>query len=291
MEGTNMDNYSIPRRIWRIIYPILIFLGVQFGIAFIIGIGAGVFAAVQQVASGADAVDFLAVIEEVVMTVLDNAMLIVLVSNLVNLAIFTPIWIKTRRRLEPSSNKGPLASGLLIAGFFAGLNIVLILFISLADIMRFFPSYEEVAEKLTQGSFMMQVISVGIAAPIVEEMVFRGVLMGRMRWLPAWASVIIQAVSFGLMHLNPFQSLYALVVGVLLGLIYVKFRSIIMVIAGHIAFNLTSVLLSELMPEEFMWLAVLLGIAATGICAILTVIRPSAAVARTEQGPVEFEPL
>ena len=69
-------------------------------------------------------------------------------------------------------------------------------------------------------------------------------LLGYMRVLPA---LLIQAALFGILHMNLLQGLYAGILGLLLGYVYIKYGSLLMAIVFHITLNTLSVLL----PESF----------------------------------------
>jgi len=273
-----MDNYSFPRRIWRIIYPPIIFIGIQIVItlvfAFLIAIAYGIHAAL----GGISEYDASAMLNIILKMVNDNTIIVVLACDVVSFSVFLPMFLKAKHRAELRKNRNPLLLAVLIAVFFAGFNIVEMVIFGLTDIMRFFPSYNEVTDLLSSGSLPLQIVAVGIAAPVAEETLFRGLLINRMSWLPAWAAVLIQAALFGLVHMNLFQGLYAFVAGILLGMIYIKYRSLIMVIAGHMAYNLTSILLSEFLTDETSAAVLFLSFAAAVICAVLLIRRKAAAL-------------
>ena len=263
MDGS----YSIPRRIWRILYPPLILIAIQIIVMVIAGLIVGISLAVDGAAIyGADEI-----MEEIIRLAAEHSMMILLATNIVCFAVFLPIWLKTRKYHEIRQNERPGVICLLILGLFAAFNIVQMMVFALTDVMKYFPSYDGAIEVFETGPLAVQLLAIGIAAPIVEELVFRGILMSRMRWLPVWASVFIQGVLFGAVHLNIFQGLYAFVAGILLGLIYIKFQSIIVVIIGHMAYNFASLLLDVLVPEEAAGIVVMLAVVLLPICAILTI--------------------
>lgn len=83
------------------------------------------------------------------------------------------------------------------------------------------------------------VISIAIAVPILEELLFRGAIEGhllRKGWSPKWA-IIISALIFGLIHGNPAQIPFAFLIGLLFGWLYYRTGSLIPGIAGHIINN------------------------------------------------------
>ena len=56
-----------------------------------------------------------------------------------------------------------------------------------------------------------------IAAPVVEELVFRGAIQRFAKPLGRWQAVLLQAVLFALQHSTPAGMAYALVCGLALG--------------------------------------------------------------------------
>ena len=87
-----------------------------------------------------------------------------------------------------------------------------------------FPNWLSQYEKLMEtagldsdiGLFMF--IYAVILGPVCEELVFRGVTMRLVRRaLPFWAANLMQAVLFGIFHMNWIQGIYAFVLGLVLG--------------------------------------------------------------------------
>ena len=82
------------------------------------------------------------------------------------------------------------------------------------------------------------VIKVAIIAPIVEEMIFRGIIMhGLMRNYSPFTSVFVSALMFALFHLNPWQFPATFILGLLLGILMYRTRNIILCILGHASNN------------------------------------------------------
>ena len=75
--------------------------------------------------------------------------------------------------------------------------------------------------------------------PIAEELMFRAVTQGYLRrsGLNAVAVIFIQAILFGIAHMNPVQSTYATVFGLSLGLLRHKYGNIRITCLAHIVFN------------------------------------------------------
>ena len=97
---------------------------------------------------------------------------------------------------------------------------------------------ENVMETLTgQISLWCNFLIVVIAAPIMEELLFRKFLIDRMSRYGQGVSIILSGLMFGLFHGNLNQFVYAFLIGVLFGFIYVKTRNIIYTIILHMITN------------------------------------------------------
>ena len=94
------------------------------------------------------------------------------------------------------------------------------------------------------------VLAIAIAGPILEEMLFRGVITTTLlkSYSPKKA-VIYSALIFGIFHLNPAQILVATLLGFLLGWLFYKTHSLIPCIIVHILNNSLSVYLSQTYPK------------------------------------------
>lgn len=78
------------------------------------------------------------------------------------------------------------------------------------------------------------ILAVVVAAPIVEEIIFRGmILRGFLKHYSVRKSILLSAVLFGIVHMNPWQFVTAFAAGIILGWWYVKTESIITTILGH----------------------------------------------------------
>lgn len=90
----------------------------------------------------------------------------------------------------------------------------------------------------TIGGIIMIVYAV-VGAPIHEELVFRGVTLHyAQKAMPFFIANILQALLFGIMHMNLIQGTYAFVAGLVLGYIYHKTKSLRASILFHFFFNL-----------------------------------------------------
>ncbi|MBQ8510456.1 MAG: CPBP family intramembrane metalloprotease [Clostridia bacterium] len=123
-------------------------------------------------------------------------------------------------------------------------------------------AYIESSSVLVESGAVITFITSVIAAPIVEEVVFRGLCYTRLkRGMPMLAAMLICAWGFGLMHGTAIWFLYASVVGLLLAWVFEKYRSLTASILVHFSFNLCGDLLSYIteVNDAAFWLMMAAG--------------------------------
>ena len=107
---------------------------------------------------------------------------------------------------------------------------------------------EQDYENLTGG--MVGLIDTGFITPVAEELLCRGAILGALlRLMPRrpWVAIVVQAVIFGVIHMNPVQMVFGSFYGVMLGWLCWRTASLLPGMAIHI-FNNVSALV---MPESF----------------------------------------
>ena len=89
-----------------------------------------------------------------------------------------------------------------------------------------------------------------LIGPISEELIFRGAILDRLYLaFPFWTANLLQALLFGIYHMNLVQGIYAFVLGAVLGLVRVSTGTISASIGTHIIFNATSYVLQLVFPS------------------------------------------
>jgi membrane protease YdiL (CAAX protease family) len=109
-------------------------------------------------------------------------------------------------------------------------------------------------QKLFEKSFttnIFSVINMVIAAPILEEVLGRGIILkGLLKNYSPIKAIIVSAIFFSLIHLNPWQSIPAFLNGVFLGWVYYKTRSVIPGMIIHATVNTTATAFLFLLPNN-----------------------------------------
>lgn len=102
-------------------------------------------------------------------------------------------------------------------------------------------------------------IDTGILAPIAEEMLCRGaILTALMKMIPRkpYICILVQALIFGAIHMDPSQMVYGTLYGILLGWLCCRTGSLIPGIVLHVVNNSTALLLPDYVDETFNELSV-----------------------------------
>lgn len=149
----------------------------------------------------------------------------------VNLALLVFLRWNAGERWHPLHPKGQEQLWLYAA--LPVLVAALVTVLSLLDFLHL-PSW---MGKTFQTMMQMPVVAfimMVVAAPVLEELLFRGVvLQGLLRNERPWVAIGQSALLFGLFHFNPAQSLNAGLVGLLLGWLYYRTRSLWLCMAMH----------------------------------------------------------
>jgi hypothetical protein len=83
-----------------------------------------------------------------------------------------------------------------------------------------------------------------IAAPVMEELIFRGIILdGLLKIYSPLKSILVSSLLFGIVHLNPWQFVTALIIGIFSGWVYYKTRSLLPSVIIHASLNLSGFLM------------------------------------------------
>ena len=131
----------------------------------------------------------------------------------------------------------------------------------------------EIAEN-SKIDIYLNLIASCIFIPILEELLFRGLVMnGMLECANPVISIIMSGVFFGLMHLQAIQVGYAILAGIMLGTIYYLTSNILMSILSHMLFNFLGVGIYMLfnVSDHTSYILMIIEFASIAIAAVLTV--------------------
>jgi hypothetical protein len=135
-------------------------------------------------------------------------------------------------------------AGIAFFGQYASNLIVILIYVVLPDA---FEKYQETMQllEIDAGNPFVMVFIVGLFGPLVEEILFRGMIFGKLRRAYSfWPSALISGILFGVFHMNLVQGLYAAVFGVVLAYIFEKTETIWGCYMLHAFFNISSYIIS-----------------------------------------------
>ena len=102
------------------------------------------------------------------------------------------------------------------------------------------------AARTWNGNLILELLSVGILSPAVEEITFRGLILHRFeKYVDARWALLGSAFIFSLAHGSSIQGMYAFAIGALAGFLYLRFRNVLAPFVLHVAVNITAVLQNE----------------------------------------------
>lgn len=211
--------------------------------------------------------------------------IILVVVGVLLLVVFVP-WFYFgcgRQKITGASAKRVFAPRTLLIvviiaiGLNYGINCLLQMVYALAP--QVLENYQQLMENAGIGNNVWANAAAVLLAPLGEELIFRGVAfyyarraVSDMRNPKAafWIANGIQALLFGIYHMNLVQGIYAFVIGLALGYLCQKYHSVIPGMLAHLVFNGMSALLGDVMyawiPESIEWYAI---IGAAGIALVL----------------------
>lgn len=171
----------------------------------------------------------------------------ILLQQCMLIALLAPIFLVQRKYL-PWDRPRPSAllclwSVCLTLGVAMGLSALLSIlfhFLSVEDKV-----YSGVDAIIGTAPALIQLLSVAVAAPLSEELMFRAIMLNRLRSkMPTWLAIVLSSLLFGLTHGNLTQFIHAGLLGIVLGYVYVRSGSLLVPILCHLANNLLSTLAS-----------------------------------------------
>lgn len=148
-----------------------------------------------------------------------------------------------------------------------------------------FEQYMQLMESAGMGENPVTIIAAVILAPIGEELLCRGIIMHYGKKMAAgignetvsfWIANVLQALLFGIMHGNFVQGTYAFILGMGLGVLCRRYKSLYPAMLCHFAINFLSTYVMGYLfgwvPENMAGTLIIsvLGIVITGLAAVLS---------------------
>lgn len=117
-----------------------------------------------------------------------------------------------------------------------GLIFNVILYYS--GIAEFSEGFNRTNETLHDGSLLIKILCNCLVIPILEELLMRGIVTGRLCiWYGMFPAILISSICFGIIHNNIVQFIYAFIIGIGLALMYCRTKRLSLCIITHCIMN------------------------------------------------------
>ena len=253
MDSKKRERVTIGR-IWGLIYPMLLYLGVTFAVEFIFMIAVAVLGISRYgTTDQAQLYDF------IMNATMSQALSMTLLAGLATAPILIFIYIRDNNKDRRNGTfvkykLNNILKYLLIIPFGVFNMLWANYFVALLQLVMpkfMLESYTDTQQIIEGGGFLIQLLTAGIVAPIVEDLIFRGLVYRRTKKMTGTiAAAILSAALFGVFHGNWVQAPYAFIIGIVAVFVYEKFKSIVAPIMLHMSANILSVLIMTLASSD-----------------------------------------
>ena len=248
---------------------ILYFL-VYFGLQMAVSIAFSMFYSISmcaRLAATGDVTDTAEITRMITEKILEQSMTMTLISGILALLTYWIMFLIRKKKFaqEVKLRKIPVKG--ILAVLLMGITFNIVISTLLATIPfpdAWMETYQQNSSVLTGGNEVISFLATVFMAPVLEEVVFRGLIYDRLKkGMPAVVAAIISSLAFGLMHGTIIWMMYAFVLGVVLVIVFERFHSLFANMLLHFGFNLTGMCLNHAqgMSEVAGWIL-------TGVCVI-----------------------
>ncbi len=261
---------------------ILMYFGIQFLVSMVINTVSGYKVSAALVAEGVDVTseEFVTLYyERANEFVAENLGIVSFVSSLISCAVIFLIALGSKKRVARNEGRSLSAKEAMggavkelgirkisavktVLSILAGFGLIAVIngVLSVLPLPEWLISSYSSASSVIKGSSLIgQIIGVVIAPALAEEILFRGVILGRLKKvMPVWSAVIVSSLAFALVHGNPLWIAYTFVMGLLVAMIDVKYDSIVPGMIMHFMFNLYGCFAATLMLPLIVYIGYIL---------------------------------
>ena len=263
-------------QVWRIMYPILLHLGISLFVYSGMAVALAVYKLMVYGNYSVELIKQSMINHNTLMMIGVSGMSILIFGWLFRRDEWKRKELGLRNRLMTASKFG-IKRMIMVAVFFILLGTFLNQLISWSQISTLFSGYDTVAQVLfDKKTMILAYISVGILAPAAEELAFRGLVYRRVRdYMDVKWAITISSLLFGLYHGNVVQFIYAALLGVALAAVYERYKTLWAPVLAHMAVNgfscITEFAGVPLMPESIKGLMIVFAmeiilISVLGVC-------------------------
>lgn len=184
--------------------------------------------------------DFLMIASQVIMYGIAFPVFFAIIKRL-------PSWFMAEKK-EITSGKLTVIFIICIGASYVG-NLMGIMLMMASDLMLGTQSMNPVTDMLGNMSPEIMIFSTVVAAPFMEELMFRKLLIDRLIPLGQKTAVLVSGLAFGLFHGNFYQFFYAFILGMIFAYVYSQTGKLRYNVMLHMGINLVGGVLPFLLEK------------------------------------------
>lgn len=229
----NKSEVSAGKKLWEVINPFIFIM-----ICMISGTMVGAISA-MMIASSMNK------------TIYDIYDIYVKASLIAEMAAFAVVIIAKRKsviydkfKYEHKPNCWPVYRIILGIAAAVAYSMLINYLIALSGLHQLFPAYDNSAAMQFSGQpIILLILTVVILGPIAEEIIFRWMIFGRIRYYfgSKWA-ILLSGLMFGIYHMNMIQFVFATFLGIGFAYLYDKSGNIYITIIAHMIINMIGII-------------------------------------------------
>lgn len=235
---------SILDKIIRVLTPILVYL---FANLFVQAGFTSFVMATRFKALGGDRVSYakgFSFVENMEIIVKANTLTVTLIASVITIIVLLYMFRKDFRSIVFVKPKSGFLCTIAV-GIFASAGISKL--VTLFPIDGILGNYSETSSNVFLADVPMQILTLIIVGPIMEELLFRGMIYNRLKEMnESTIAAYLSAIIFGVYHLNLVQGIYTFILGFLLVYVYETYKSLAAPILLHMAANAVAVVMNYL---------------------------------------------
>ncbi len=147
---------------------------------------------------------------------------------------------------DPWISKEHITNTLMIIPIAALIAVGLNNVIQMSPLITMSSSYQEASNAFYGSTFALELLGSACITPLLEELLYRGIIFGRLRKLVGVIpSILISSFIFAFMHFNLVQFIYAFLLGIVLALCMEHCGHMYGAVVAHITANGIAVIRTE----------------------------------------------
>ena len=167
------------------------------------------------------------------------------ILSIVFYIFYRKVFAKKKAEVSLSIPKGAAFS--VVIGF--GVGGMAMIWLNLVDFLASYSkllakkaeSFSSLYDDMEQGAFIWTFLAIVVLGPLIEEILFRGIIFRSFENVTNMAGfpILLSGVMFGIWHGSFIQGVYTAITGIILGYLIKKSRSLFIVVIAHGVNNLS----------------------------------------------------